>query len=54
MNTIELLYIDLFCGAGGTSSGVEYATVDGRKCIEVNMSRVLCEALARKLMDKAA
>lgn len=27
MNTIELLYIDLFCGAGGTSSGVEYATV---------------------------
>ena len=35
MNTIELLYIDLFCGAGGTSSGVEYATVDGRKCAEV-------------------
>ena len=35
MNKIELLYIDLFCGAGG-------------------MSRVLCEALARKLMDKAA
>ena len=32
---IELLYIDLFCGAGGTSSGVEYATVDGRKCAEV-------------------
>ena len=36
MNSITLLYIDLFCGAGGTSSGVEYA-------------RVLCEALARKL-----
>ena len=35
MNKIELLYIDLFCGAGGTSSGVEYATVDGRKCAEV-------------------
>ena len=35
-NMINLLYIDLFCGAGGTSSGV------------------LCEALARKLMDKAA
>ena len=32
---INLLYIDLFCGAGGTSSGVEYATVDGRKCAEV-------------------
>jgi hypothetical protein len=25
MNTIELLYIDLFCGACGTLSGVEYA-----------------------------
>ena len=35
MKKIELLYIDLFCGAGGTSSGVEYATVDGRKCAEV-------------------
>ena len=32
---INLLYIDLFCGAGGTSSGVEYARVDGRKCAEV-------------------
>jgi len=32
---ITALYIDLFCGAGGTSSGVEYATVDGRKCAEV-------------------
>ena len=35
MKKIELLYIDLFCGAGGTSSGVEYATVDDRKCAEV-------------------
>lgn len=35
MKEITLLYIDLFCGAGGTSSGVEYATVDGRKCAEV-------------------
>jgi len=34
-NNITLLYIDLFCGAGGTSSGVEYARVDGRKCAEV-------------------
>ena len=32
---INLLYIDLFCGAGGTSSGVEYARVDGMKCAEV-------------------
>lgn len=35
MNNINLLYIDLFCGAGGTSSGVEYARVNGRKCAEV-------------------
>lgn len=34
-DNINLLYIDLFCGAGGTSSGVEYACVDGRKCAEV-------------------
>lgn len=32
---IQLLYIDLFCGAGGTSSGVEYARVDGMKCAKV-------------------
>lgn len=32
---IELLYIDLFCGAGGTSSGVEYARINGRKCAKV-------------------
>ena len=25
MNKIKLLYIDLFCGAGGTSTGVEHA-----------------------------
>lgn len=35
MEEITLLYIDLFCGAGGTSSGVEYARVDGKKCAEV-------------------
>lgn len=28
----ELLYIDLFCGAGGTSTGVERARLFGRKC----------------------
>ena len=48
-NNITALYIDLFCGAGGTSSGVEYARLDGRKCAEVNMSRVLCEALCRRI-----
>ncbi len=32
---IRLLYIDLFCGAGGTSSGVEYARLDGKKCAKV-------------------
>lgn len=31
----RLLYIDLFCGAGGTSSGVEKAFANGDKCAEV-------------------
>lgn len=31
----KLLYIDLFCGAGGTSTGVESATLDGQKCAHV-------------------
>ena len=31
----KLLYIDLFCGAGGTSTGVERAMYDGKKCAEV-------------------
>lgn len=35
MKLIKLLYIDLFCGAGGTSTGVELAKVDGHKCAEV-------------------
>lgn len=34
-DNIKLLYIDLFCGAGGTSSGVEYATYKGEKCAKV-------------------
>lgn len=35
MSKIRLLYIDLFCGAGGTSSGIEYARIDGEKCAKV-------------------
>lgn len=35
MNHIRLLYIDLFCGAGGTSTGVESATIDGERCAKV-------------------
>lgn len=31
----KLLYIDLFCGAGGTSTGVERAFLDGTKCASV-------------------
>ncbi len=31
----QLLYIDLFCGAGGTTTGVESATLDGHKCARV-------------------
>jgi DNA (cytosine-5)-methyltransferase 1 len=34
-DNIQLLYIDLFCGAGGTSTGVESARHDGRKCAKV-------------------
>lgn len=32
---IRLLYIDLFCGAGGTSTGVEAARIGGKKCAKV-------------------
>lgn len=32
---IHLLYIDLFCGAGGTSTGVELARHQGDKCAKV-------------------
>ena len=32
---MKLLYIDLFCGAGGTSTGVENARYKGTKCADV-------------------
>lgn len=32
---INLLYIDLFCGAGGTSTGVNTARLDGSPCAKV-------------------
>jgi len=32
---IKLLYVDLFCGAGGTSTGVELAQLHGDKCAHV-------------------
>ena len=32
---MKLLYIDLFCGAGGTSTGVETASLDGEQCAKV-------------------
>lgn len=35
MDTIRLLYIDLFCGAGGTSTGVAQARLDGKSCASV-------------------
>lgn len=34
-DNIRLLYVDLFCGAGGTSTGVEQATLHGEKCAHV-------------------
>ena len=35
MENIRLLYVDLFCGAGGTSTGVELSTLHGEKCAKV-------------------
>ena len=35
MSNIKLLYIDLFCGAGGTSTGVAKARLYGKKCAKV-------------------
>lgn len=32
---MELLYIDLFCGAGGTSTGVNSARINGEQCAKV-------------------
>lgn len=34
-DTPKLLYIDLFCGAGGTTTGIESATINNRKCGKV-------------------
>lgn len=31
----QILYIDLFCGAGGTSTGVNSARLGGEPCAEV-------------------
>lgn len=35
MENIRLLYVDLFCGAGGTTTGVESARLGGIKCAHV-------------------
>lgn len=35
MSNISLLYIDLFCGAGGTSTGVAKARLHGKECAKV-------------------
>ena len=35
MTPMKLLYIDVFCGAGGTSTGVENARYEGRQCAKV-------------------
>lgn len=35
MSKTKLLYIDLFCGAGGTSTGVNTAMLDGENCAMV-------------------
>ena len=33
--SIQLIYIDLFCGAGGTSTGVETAKLHNNPCAQV-------------------
>ena len=35
MSNMQLLYIDLFCGAGGTSTGVNTARINGNQCARV-------------------
>jgi len=35
MSKIKIHYIDLFCGAGGTTTGVEQAHIDNIKCADV-------------------
>jgi DNA (cytosine-5)-methyltransferase 1 len=35
MENVKLLYVDLFCGAGGTSTGIESARLNGEKCAKV-------------------
>lgn len=32
---VNLLYVDLFCGAGGTTTGVEESRLAGEKCAKV-------------------
>ena len=45
---MKLLYIDLFCGAGGTSTGVENARYMGEQCANRDAdSRTLAEHLFR-------
>ena len=44
----QILYIDLFCGAGGTSTGVNSAMLDGEPCAEV-IACVWCEALCSEV-----
>lgn len=44
----QLLYIDLFCGASGTSTGVNSARLDDEQCAE-NMTRSWCEALCAEI-----
>ncbi|MFR3329735.1 MAG: DNA cytosine methyltransferase [Odoribacter splanchnicus] len=33
--SIQMIYIDLFCGAGGTSTGIENSRYKGKKCAKV-------------------
>lgn len=48
---VRLLYIDLFCGSGGTSTRVENARYAG-ELVDVNMARVLCEVICKEIIRK--
>lgn len=50
----QLLYIDLFCGAGGTSTGVESATQAEQKkyignAVETHVACALCYSLSAEI-----
>lgn len=48
---IKLLYIDLFCGAGGTSTGVENARYADEQCAKVIACVVEIDGYGKRIID---